>query len=203
MTWAGAALRRSDRAAGRPRVGHPPDAANLQSLRLPRAVHDRPEWQAAAEALLLVAERGGSVIFAGIGIMRALNAGKSEAENRRRAPGSTLGPTGSTSLSLGRIPRHALLGLKHSFSKHLQLGNVRRERFETLTEDNSGTIRSAAETHCARPIMLVMEELTRHWGNREKVANPAAARINIWQGRQKKAVQQLGVVPTKERRGYL
>lgn len=40
---------------------------------LPKAVHDLPEWQAAMEALLLVAQRGGPVMFARIGIMRALN----------------------------------------------------------------------------------------------------------------------------------
>ena len=41
--------------------------------KLPNAVHDRPEWLAAAEALLLVVERGGPTMFARIGIMRALN----------------------------------------------------------------------------------------------------------------------------------
>ncbi|WP_349643117.1 hypothetical protein [Bradyrhizobium japonicum] len=53
---------------------------------LPKAAHDRPEWQAAMEALLLVAERGGPVMFARIGMMRALNAGKSvpELEPRRK-----------------------------------------------------------------------------------------------------------------------
>lgn len=35
----------------------------------------RPEWQAAAEALLLVAESGGPTMFARIGMKRALNAG--------------------------------------------------------------------------------------------------------------------------------
>ncbi|MGV7218247.1 hypothetical protein, partial [Bradyrhizobium sp. UFLA05-112] len=38
-----------------------------------KAVHDRPEWQAAMEALILVAEQGGPTMFARIGIMRALN----------------------------------------------------------------------------------------------------------------------------------
>jgi hypothetical protein len=41
--------------------------------RLPKAEHDAPEWQAAMEALLLVAELGGPTMFARIGIMRALN----------------------------------------------------------------------------------------------------------------------------------
>lgn len=42
----------------------------------PAATQKRPEWQAATEALLLVAERGGDTMLARIGIMRALNAGK-------------------------------------------------------------------------------------------------------------------------------
>jgi hypothetical protein len=38
--------------------------------KLPKAEHDAPEWQAAMEALLLVAESGGPTMFARIGIMR-------------------------------------------------------------------------------------------------------------------------------------
>jgi hypothetical protein len=41
--------------------------------KLPKAEHDAPEWQAAMEALLLVAEHNGPTMFARIGIMRALN----------------------------------------------------------------------------------------------------------------------------------
>jgi len=41
--------------------------------KLPKAEHDTPEWQAAMEALLLVAELGGPTMFARIGVMRALN----------------------------------------------------------------------------------------------------------------------------------
>ena len=41
--------------------------------KLPKAEHDAPEWQAAMEALLWVAESGGPVMFARIGVMRALN----------------------------------------------------------------------------------------------------------------------------------
>ena len=40
---------------------------------LPKAVHDRSEWRAAMEALILVAERGGPTMFARIGMMRAIN----------------------------------------------------------------------------------------------------------------------------------
>ena len=41
--------------------------------KLPKAEHEAPEWQAAAEALLLVAERDGPTMLARIGIMGALN----------------------------------------------------------------------------------------------------------------------------------
>src|SRR6202051_2023217 len=41
--------------------------------RLPKAEHTMPEWQAAMEALILVATSGGPTIFARIGVMRALN----------------------------------------------------------------------------------------------------------------------------------
>ena len=41
--------------------------------KLPKAKHEAPEWQAAMEALILVATSGGPTMFAGIGIMRALN----------------------------------------------------------------------------------------------------------------------------------
>ncbi len=48
------------------------DAA-LYITKLPKAEHDAPEWQAAMEALLLVAEHDGPTMFARIGVMRALN----------------------------------------------------------------------------------------------------------------------------------
>ncbi len=41
--------------------------------KLPKAEHTAPEWQAAMEALILVADLGGPTMFARIGIMRALN----------------------------------------------------------------------------------------------------------------------------------
>jgi hypothetical protein len=47
------------------------DAA-LYITQLPKAEHDAAEWQAAMEALLLVAESGGPTMFARIGVMRAL-----------------------------------------------------------------------------------------------------------------------------------
>ena len=41
------------------------DAANYIT-KLPKAEHDAPEWQAAIEALMLVADRGGPTMFARI-----------------------------------------------------------------------------------------------------------------------------------------
>jgi hypothetical protein len=47
--------------------------AALYITKLPKAEHDADEWQAAMEALMLVADLGGPTMFARIGIMRALN----------------------------------------------------------------------------------------------------------------------------------
>lgn len=41
--------------------------------KLPKAEHTAPEWQAAMEALMLVATRSGPTMLARIGIMKALN----------------------------------------------------------------------------------------------------------------------------------
>jgi hypothetical protein len=48
------------------------DAAHYIT-KLPKAEHDADEWQAAMEALLLVAEQDGPTMFARIGVMKALN----------------------------------------------------------------------------------------------------------------------------------
>ena len=50
------------------------DAGNYIT-KLPKAVHEAAEWQAAMEALILVATSGGPSMFARIGVMRALNRG--------------------------------------------------------------------------------------------------------------------------------
>ncbi|MFY9958807.1 MAG: hypothetical protein WAK54_37755 [Bradyrhizobium sp.] len=58
-----------------------PDSRQLVTLRdagdyitkLPKAEHEAPEWQAATEALILVATQGGATMFARIGVMQALN----------------------------------------------------------------------------------------------------------------------------------
>ena len=41
--------------------------------KLPKPEHDAEEWQAAMEALILVATSGGPTMFARIGVMMALN----------------------------------------------------------------------------------------------------------------------------------
>jgi hypothetical protein len=41
--------------------------------KLPKPEYDAEEWQAAMQALLLVAENDGPAMFARIGVMRALN----------------------------------------------------------------------------------------------------------------------------------
>jgi hypothetical protein len=48
------------------------DAGNYIT-KLPKAEHEAPEWQAAMEALILVAETDGPVMFARIGVMQALS----------------------------------------------------------------------------------------------------------------------------------
>jgi cob(I)alamin adenosyltransferase len=48
------------------------DAGNYIT-KLPKAVHEAKEWQAAMEALILVVTFGGPTMFARIGVMRALN----------------------------------------------------------------------------------------------------------------------------------
>jgi hypothetical protein len=48
------------------------DAGNYIT-KLPKAEHTTKEWQAAMEALILVATSGGPTMFARIGVMRALN----------------------------------------------------------------------------------------------------------------------------------
>ncbi len=48
------------------------DAADYIT-KLPKAEHDAPEWHAAVEALILIAENGGPTMFARIGVMRGLN----------------------------------------------------------------------------------------------------------------------------------
>jgi hypothetical protein len=47
--------------------------AALYITKLPKAEHDAKEWQAAMEALILVAEHDGPTMFARIGVMKALN----------------------------------------------------------------------------------------------------------------------------------
>ncbi len=47
--------------------------AGTYITKLPKAEHEAETWQAAMEALILVATSGGPTMFARVGIMRALN----------------------------------------------------------------------------------------------------------------------------------
>jgi hypothetical protein len=47
--------------------------AGTYITKLPKAEHEAAEWQAAMEALILVATSGGPTMLARIGVMRALN----------------------------------------------------------------------------------------------------------------------------------
>jgi hypothetical protein len=47
--------------------------AGTYIMKLPKADHEAAEWQAAMEALILVATLGGPTMFARIGLLRALN----------------------------------------------------------------------------------------------------------------------------------
>jgi hypothetical protein len=48
------------------------DAAHY-IIKLPRAEHNAPEWQAAMQALILVAKHNGPTMMARVGVLRALN----------------------------------------------------------------------------------------------------------------------------------
>jgi len=67
-------LRRTDRIAGRPKAAHHARRGNLRD-QSPKERSRVAEWQAAIEALMLVAELAGPTMFARIGVMRALNRG--------------------------------------------------------------------------------------------------------------------------------
>ena len=55
---------------------------------LPKATHQRPEWQVAAEMLLEAVEGKGPLMFAEIAMRKAVNAGKPAPEPTPRRRGS-------------------------------------------------------------------------------------------------------------------
>ena len=62
------------------------DAAQF-ILKLPKAEHSKPHWQAAAEAVIMAAEDRGPLMHADVGMKRALNAGKPvEFDPKRKSP---------------------------------------------------------------------------------------------------------------------
>ena len=74
---------------------HLPDGRVLRTLRdageciqeLPRAIHQRPEWQIAADMLLEAVEDKGPLMFAEIPMRKAVNAGKPAPEPTPRRKG--------------------------------------------------------------------------------------------------------------------
>ena len=85
----GSIILRSDHAASGRKLVTLRDAA-LFITKLTKAEHDAEEWQAAMEALLLVAEHDGPTMMARIGVMRALHRHKPKpapppAPRRKRA----------------------------------------------------------------------------------------------------------------------
>jgi hypothetical protein len=58
-------------------------STNGCSASLPKAEQEAPQWQTAAEVLMLIAEHGGDLMMARIAMMRALH---------RREPQATLTP---------------------------------------------------------------------------------------------------------------
>jgi len=76
----GGQVRRTDPAAERQTTGH----AALYITKLSKAEHDAEEWQAAMEALILVAECGGPTRFARIGVMRVLQRHEAKAASTPR-----------------------------------------------------------------------------------------------------------------------
>jgi hypothetical protein len=65
-------LRRRHPPAARTSVRHVGKRGSYIS-KLPKAEHEAEQWQAATQALLLVAEHDGPTMFARIGVVRALN----------------------------------------------------------------------------------------------------------------------------------
>jgi hypothetical protein len=62
--------------------------AGAYITKLPKAVHEGAEWQAAMEALILVVTLGGPTMFARIGVMKALNRNVSQFDSGARVPSS-------------------------------------------------------------------------------------------------------------------
>ena len=65
-------IRRTD-PASRGRALVTLEDAGKYITKLPKAEHEVPEWQAAMQALILVATKGGPTMLARIGVMRALH----------------------------------------------------------------------------------------------------------------------------------
>jgi hypothetical protein len=79
--------------------------AGTYITKLPKAKHTAPEWQAAMEALILIATSGGPMMFARIGVMRALNRHVERVFNPDRKASGGGGERGKRILRAGRRMR--------------------------------------------------------------------------------------------------
>ena len=84
----GSAVFRSDHVAGPKAAGHTLRDAALYVTKLPKVEQQAPQWQAAAEVLMLIGEHGGDSMMAHIAMTRALQRHKQKAApapRRKRA----------------------------------------------------------------------------------------------------------------------
>lgn len=58
--------------------------AGTHIMKLPRKARERPEWQAAAEALIMAAEGRGPMLHARVGMLRAMGAPKEVRKKRAK-----------------------------------------------------------------------------------------------------------------------
>lgn len=89
---------------------------------LPTKEYQAPEWQAAMEALILVAEGGGPTMFARIGVMRALNR-HYVPESNPRGERTTLGPAQAEEGSMIKAaPEAGVTNVPHAAHHEAQHG---------------------------------------------------------------------------------
>jgi hypothetical protein len=92
------------------------DAGNYIT-KLPKAEHEAPEWQAAMQALLLVATSGGPTMLARIGIMQALHRHEIRKFDTDRKPPSL----GKTQASEGSMTEAASTNWSREFDEPIAL----------------------------------------------------------------------------------
>jgi hypothetical protein len=74
---------------GRGAGSSPSKAAGNYITKLPKAVHEATEWQAAIEALMLVLTHRGPMMFARIAVLRALSRARDQSLQRKQPLAAT------------------------------------------------------------------------------------------------------------------